>query len=334
MSMLSHLHQLFNPDTCHTSSHTLRWKDRPLQGPRCHSHDVDPWGTDPYRPGCKRSWCNGCTRTFNDLTNTLLHQSQRSLPPWLLTTFLLCLACSSQRIAREVGVHLRTSYRWGWWLRNAALSYEMHRQLAGTVEADDRYHTAGQKGPAKGGGQQSLGRQPRGRRKQHEPGRGHDDKARPALIAWGSRQGAVSIQATKACTVQTVQKAADLAGPAGSKLSTDSASSDRALTGYEQESVKHTRKGYAHGEVHEHRAACLFALLQPYLRVFRGVSNTNLPGDVGCLQFRRNFRQQNAFEQAELILPAALDPTIARRAKKGEFVTCFDHFELLQTAIN
>jgi hypothetical protein len=63
--------------------------------------------------------------------------------------------------------------------------------------------------------------------------------------------------------VQTVQKAADLAGPAGSTLSTASASSDRALTGYEQESVKHTRKGYARGAVHEHRAACLFALLQP-----------------------------------------------------------------------
>ena len=47
-----------------------------------------------------------------------------------------------------------------------------------------------------------------------------------------------------------------------------------------------------------------------------------------------NFRQLNAFEQAELILQAALDPTIARRAKKGEFVTCFDHFDLLQTAIN
>src|SRR2546422_729539 len=64
----------------------------------------------------------------------------------MLATFLLCLACSSRRIAREVGGHIRTSYRWCWWLRNAALSYEMQRQLAGTVEADELYHTAGQKG--------------------------------------------------------------------------------------------------------------------------------------------------------------------------------------------
>ena len=78
-----------------------------------------------------------CQRTFNDLTGTLLDGSKRSLMHWILATFLLCLSCSSRRIARELGVHVRTGYRWCWWLRNAALSYEMGRKLAGTVEADD-----------------------------------------------------------------------------------------------------------------------------------------------------------------------------------------------------
>jgi transposase-like protein len=128
MPMLSHLHQLFNADQCQAYIHTLRWKDRPLQCPRCQSDHIGSWGTYQYRPGCKRYWCHGCKRTFNDLTATLLHRSQRSLSHWILATFLLCLACSSRRIAREVGVHIRTSYRWCWWLRNAALSYEMHRR--------------------------------------------------------------------------------------------------------------------------------------------------------------------------------------------------------------
>ncbi len=61
-------------------------------------------------------------------------------------------------------------------------------------------------------------------------------------------------------------------------------------------------------------------------------SNENLRQNrFQCL---RNFRQQNACEQAEWILYAALDPVIASRARKGEFVTCFDHFDLLQTARN
>jgi len=179
-----------------------------------------------------------------------------------------------------------------------------------------------------------LGRRARGRRKKREPGRGHYDKDRPAIIAWVSRQGAVVIHATRDFTVKTVQKAADLAVHAGSRLYTDSASSYRAVKGYVHEFVNHTQKEYARGEVHENRAECLFSLLKPYLRVFRGLSKFNLPGYVGFFQFLRNFRQQNAFEQAELILRAALDPTIARRARGGEFVKCLDHFDLLQTAIN
>jgi len=336
MSMVSHLHQLFDPETCQSYIHTLRWKDRPLQCPRCQSLNVGPWGAYHAQPGLKRYRCKaqGCQRTFNDLTGTLLDGSQRSVMHWMLATFLLCLACSSRRIARELGVHIRTSYRWCWWLRNAALSYEMQRQLEGTVEADDLYHTAGQKGQAKEGGKKALGRRARGRRKKREPGRGHYDKDRPAIIAWVSRQGAVVLQATRDFTVATVQKAADLAVRAGSQLYTDSASSYRALKGYAHDFVNHTQKEYARGDVHENRAECLFSLLKPYLRVFRGVSKCNLPGYVGFFQFLRNFRQQNAFKQAELILRAALDPAIARRARKGEFGTCFDHFDLLQTARN
>jgi hypothetical protein len=148
----------------------------------------------------------------------------------------------------------------------------MHRQLEGTVEADDLYHTAGNKGQAQGGGKKALGRQPRGRRKKREPGRGHYDKDRPAMMAWISRQGYVVIQATRDFTVKTVQKAADIAVQVGSRLYTDSASSYRALTGYEHSYVNHTKKEYARGDVHENRAECLFSLLKPYLRVFRGIS--------------------------------------------------------------
>jgi hypothetical protein len=75
-------------------------------------------------------------------------------------------------------------------------------------------------------------------------------------------------------------------------------------------------------------------LLKPYLRVFRGISKANLPGYLGFFQFLRNLPQQNAFEQAEMILQAALDPAVAGKAKRGDFVKCFDHFDLLQTPIN
>src|SRR5215831_14223572 len=86
---------------------------------------------DHYQPGLRRyRWKEkDCKRTFHDLTGTRLDGSKRSLAHWLLATFLFCLACSSRRIARAVGVHVRTSSRWCWWLRTAALSSEMQRQL-------------------------------------------------------------------------------------------------------------------------------------------------------------------------------------------------------------
>src|SRR5947199_10357864 len=107
---------------------------------------------------------------------------------------------------------------------------------------------------------------------------------------------------------------------AGRKLSTDSASSYRLITGYAHDSVNHTKKEYARGEVHENRAECLFSLLKPYLRVFRGLSKTNLPGYVGFFQYLRNFHQLTAFEQAEMILYAAIHPAGAGTASKGSFV--------------
>lgn len=86
--------------------------------------------------------------------------------------------------------------------------------------------------------------------------------------------------------------------------------------------------------MHENGAECLFSLLKPYLRVFRGLSKTNLPGYLGFFQFLRNFRQLTAFELAEMILYAALEPAVASRARKGDFVRCLDYFDLLQTARN
>ena len=67
MPMLSYVHQLFNADQCQAYIHTLRWKDRPLQCPRCQSHNVGPWGAYHYQPGLKRYRCKeqACKRTFN-----------------------------------------------------------------------------------------------------------------------------------------------------------------------------------------------------------------------------------------------------------------------------
>jgi transposase-like protein len=108
MSPLSHGPQRFSTDTGHAYLRTLRWHDRPRQCPPCHSQAVGPWGSYHDRPGFQRSRGNVGGRTFNDLTKTRFAQSQRSLSHGIVATFRLCLACSSRRIARELGLHVRT----------------------------------------------------------------------------------------------------------------------------------------------------------------------------------------------------------------------------------
>jgi len=51
MPVFSYVHHLFNVDQCQAYIHTLRWKDRPLQCPRCQSQDIAPWGRTTTDPG-------------------------------------------------------------------------------------------------------------------------------------------------------------------------------------------------------------------------------------------------------------------------------------------
>ena len=65
-----------------------------------------------------------------------------------------------------------------------------------------------------------------------------------------------------------------------------------------------------------------------------GNLKTQLTGLHRLLSISEELESKNAFEQAEMILYAALSPCVAKKARKGEFVKCFDHFDLLHTAIN
>ena len=192
MSMVSHLHHFFNAETCQFYLHTLRWKDRPLQCPRCQSLNVGPWGAYHAQPGLKRYRCKeqGCKRTFNDLTGTLLDGSKRSVMHWILATFLLCLSCSSRRIARELGVHVRTGYRWCWWLRNAALSYEIGRSWPGRSKPTTSITPPDTRDRPRRAGRKRWAASPGGVARSVSPGGATTTRIGAAIIAWVSRQGA------------------------------------------------------------------------------------------------------------------------------------------------
>ena len=232
----SYVYQLFHAEQCQSYLHALRWKDRPFQCPHGQSSEVDPLGTYHYRPGCKTL-----------PVQTLSAYLQRPYPDPVCPSQAVTLSLATRHFS-VMPLMLVPSHREG---GGCACPYELplvlvaaqcrlllcetQRQLAGTVEADELYHSAGNKGQAEHGGKRYLGRRARRRRKKREPGR-------PAIIAWVCRRGPIVVQAVRDFTVETVQQAADLAVQAGSRLYTDSAGSYRALKGYLHAFVNHTQK--------------------------------------------------------------------------------------------
>jgi transposase-like protein len=83
MAIVSHLHHLFSAETCQSSIHTLRWKERPLQCPRCQSHNVGLWGTYHAQPGLQRYRCKEkdrkCRRLSTSPCNGAVGQGDRIL---------------------------------------------------------------------------------------------------------------------------------------------------------------------------------------------------------------------------------------------------------------
>ena len=110
MSLLHSFLELFSEEACQRYIHQLRWQDRCRQCPRCHSHQVRPWGRYHRKPGLYRYFCDSCGRTFNDLPGTIFARSRLSLAGWILAAFLLALSCTSRRIGRELGAWVCSTY--------------------------------------------------------------------------------------------------------------------------------------------------------------------------------------------------------------------------------
>jgi len=322
MEIVTSLIDLIDQEACQRYIRYLRWRDRPLECPYCHSRDIAPWGKYHRKPGLLRYRCKAEGRTFNDLSCTLLDGSRLSVAVWIVLAFLLSLATSSLRIAIELYIAFPTAYRICGWLRNLALRKEERRTLDGTIEADEIYQAAGSKGqqPIKGG-TKDLGRQPRTRGLKKGPGRGHADKDTPCIIGWCSRTGKAVLSVVKDFTAATVQQTAQRVLQAGASVFTDSAKSYQVLStiGFHHESVNHSKGEWIRDDVHENRAEMLWSLLKFYLWTFRGVSKALLPGYVGFFQFLFNHRSQTAFQKAELLLASALNPAQVHFAQHGLF---------------
>ena len=231
-----------------------------------------------------------------------------------------CSVCRVRRgIARELGVHgpdqlslVLVAPEYGRLLRDRS-PLDRHRGSGWALPPPGTRAKPDKVGP------KLLGRRPRCRRKKCEPGRGHYAKDRPAIIAWVSRQGRSSSRRPKIHREDGAEGSRPCCPSGQSSLYRlgEQLSGGEGLHARVRQSYEERIRAWG-GARESGRVPVL--LTQTISARVSWPQQVNLPGYVGFFQFLRNVCQQNACEQAELILRAALDPVIASRARRGEFV--------------
>ena len=278
MPVLSYVHQLFNAEQCQAYIHRLRWKDRPLHvlaarattlaaGARTNI-DLDanatgaiaasaPSTTSPL-PCCTRpsGHCRtGYSRPFCSASPV----RHGALPGKWASISVPAIAgaggCAMPRCP------MRCSANWrGRWKPMTSITPPATR------------------GKQKGAGRRRWDASHVAVVRNASPGVAIMTRTGPPLSRGSAARELSSSRRPAISPSRRCKRPPTLPSQAGSRLYTDSASSYRALKGYVHEYVNHTQKEYARGDVHENRAECLFSLLKPYLRVFRGVSNATCQG--------------------------------------------------------
>ncbi len=119
------MQDLIDDAKCYTEVRKLRWPDG-VCCPECGSDKISKRGFHDRQPHRQRYRCQGCTKQFDDLTDTIFEGHHQPLKVWVLCLYFMGLNLSNQQIAQELGL-------------NQADVHQMTTQLrSGVVEKKSR----------------------------------------------------------------------------------------------------------------------------------------------------------------------------------------------------
>jgi len=254
-----------------------------------------------YRPPYRRWKCPDCSReqgievTFTDLYGSFLEGSHLECRLWLWAMMLYVSGDSAENIAKELYVNRKTAQRMVRLFQLAYFSLRFRVMLPGRVEFDEAYVIAGLKGRAGG---LPLGR-PARKRGLKKPGRGtwHSDKV--PILGLVDRQGNVYLIPMANVQSETIRPFIERLVARGTRVYSDEYNIYRFLRQleYQHETVNHSAKEYARGEVHVNTVEGIWNLLNEHLYVHHGVSKVYLPLYVARFEFIHNRRSQTIWEK-------------------------------------
>lgn len=110
-------------------------EDSLTECPHCCSNDFTRWGFT--KQGIQRFKCKACLQTFNALKGTPLYRMRMS-QKWLRYNELMWHGATLRKCALELGINLRTSFRWRHAFLKAPSNIEV-QPLSGVIEADETF---------------------------------------------------------------------------------------------------------------------------------------------------------------------------------------------------
>jgi transposase-like protein len=266
-----------------------------------------------YKKIFQRYQCKECSKTFNDKTGTVFHYSHLSLSEWFLAIYLFCvvswLGCSISSISSQLSIPYRQCYH-----MIRAVMYRLasteDAKLDGEVETDELYTHAGMKGRS----YHELiikHRMPRRRGIKPWRGRGLFDKDHPMVMCYHQRNGSTVFDVP----VHYYDSIASLVCKTigyGSTVYTDEYAAYLALKehGFKHQSVSHSSKEYARGDVHTNNCECRTNLFKLWLSKFMGVNKFNMHLYAKTFQFVHNNRDLDSHSKFMKVLSVLVIATI------------------------
>jgi transposase-like protein len=145
MDALINLQFLVDDAKCFDTVRRLRWPDG-VRCPHCKSDQVTRHGHDERQRHRQRYRCTACQARFDDLTDTIFAGHHQPLRIWILCLYFMGLNLSNQQIAGELDLNAGDVQAMTEQLRAGILAARPAEVLAGVVECDEIYITAGHKG--------------------------------------------------------------------------------------------------------------------------------------------------------------------------------------------
>jgi transposase-like protein len=222
--------------------------------------------------------CSHCDKQFTVTVGTIFEDSHIPLRKWMVAWWLLCSSkkgISSLQIQRMLGLgSYRTALFMMHRIRHALRDPVFNEKLTGIVEADETY----------------VGGKPRHNTGDHTRGRG---TSKTPVFAVVQRNGNVRSQVVARVTGETLKKAIRDNVDPSAKVITDEFTGYKNLYWlYQHDTVNHSAREYARGNVHTNTIESVFALLKRGVYgTFHSVSKKHLPLYLAEFDHRWNYRK-------------------------------------------